>query len=320
MKYLRILSVAVPTIILLWITYTAQGVLDSGDGVQHFLITKWSFKHPELFLDHWGKPFFTLLSAPFAFVFGFKGMMIFNILLFVISSVLLMKIIDRLFNKSRYLALFASLFLFSAPIYTEMVLSGMTEILFGTLSLLATYLLIEKKYLWAAAVASFLPFSRPEYGVVLPLIALTLLYRKQWKAIPFLLTGFVLFGLWGLFVFNDFLWFIHQHTYTGEASFYGHGEWYHFIKQYPNITGKFLALMLIIATFGILRYLTKKANWSSGYAPELFFVITGSICGILFVHSYIWWKGTNSSLGLIRVMATVIPFIVLYSIWGIAEL
>jgi hypothetical protein len=320
MKFLKSISILIPTLILVWITIISEGVLDSGDGVQHFLIAKWAFKHPELFLDHWGKPIFTILSSPFALLFGFKGMLLFNIILFIITCLLLIKIVEKLFPDSKYLSLLIPFLLISAPIYTQMILSGMTEILFGTLTIASLYLLFEKKFITAAIIASFLPFSRPEYGVVLPLITIVLLIRQQWKAIPFLFSAFVIFGVWGYFIFDDFFWFIHQHTYTGDASFYGHGEWFHFIKQYKNISGKFLATLFIISSIGIIRYLVNKSNIKNGYSPELFFIVAGGILGVFFIHSYIWWKGTNSSLGLIRVMATIIPFVVLFVLTGIAEI
>jgi len=319
-KYFRIAVICIPAVILLWITVISQGVLDSGDGVQHYLIAKWAYKHPYLFLDHWGKPVFMLLASPFALLFGFKGMMIFNIAVYIFTAVLLMKIIYRLFPQYGLVALSVPFWLLAAPIYTEMILSGMTEILFAALTVWSLYLIIFKRYIAAAVVASFLPFSRPEYGVVLPLIALTLVFRAQWKALPFLFTAFIIYGFAGMFIFDDFLWFIHQHTYTGEASFYGHGEWFHFIKQYPNITGKIVACLFLIAVLGAGFYLAKKEHWKSGQAIELFFIAGGSIAGVLFVHSYIWWKGTNSSLGLIRVMAIIIPLVVIWTIWGILYL
>src|ERR1017187_8761669 len=53
---------------------------DSGDSILHFLYSKYSFVHHELFFHHWAKPFFVLLSSPFSQV-GFKGIIVFNCLL-----------------------------------------------------------------------------------------------------------------------------------------------------------------------------------------------------------------------------------------------
>jgi len=52
---------------------------DEGDSIQHYLISRYSWVHPYLFFDHWGKPIFTILSSPFS-QFGFKGIQIFNLL------------------------------------------------------------------------------------------------------------------------------------------------------------------------------------------------------------------------------------------------
>ena len=67
-------------IVLCLVAIFTNGTGDAGDSVQHYLFSKSAFKHPELFLDHWAKPIFVLLSAPFAQL-GFVGMKIFNCLI-----------------------------------------------------------------------------------------------------------------------------------------------------------------------------------------------------------------------------------------------
>ena len=52
---------------------------DTGDGIMHFFMSQASWENPTLFLEHWGKPFFILLSSPFA-QFGFTGLIVFQVL------------------------------------------------------------------------------------------------------------------------------------------------------------------------------------------------------------------------------------------------
>jgi hypothetical protein len=49
---------------------------DAGDGIMHYYISNASWQNPSLFLDHWGKPLFILLSSPFS-QFGFAGIVFF---------------------------------------------------------------------------------------------------------------------------------------------------------------------------------------------------------------------------------------------------
>lgn len=110
-------------------------ILSPGDGINHFQIAKYSWNYPGLFFDHWGKPLFTLLSSPFA-QFGFKGMIFFNICLFVVSSIFLVKISKKLTLKNEWLAIALC---FAAPVYFRIVLSGLTEILFSTIVIVTLY-------------------------------------------------------------------------------------------------------------------------------------------------------------------------------------
>ena len=47
------------------------------DNYAHFNISRWAFRYPSLFLDHWGKPLYTILAVPFA-QFGFVAVRILN--------------------------------------------------------------------------------------------------------------------------------------------------------------------------------------------------------------------------------------------------
>ena len=62
---------------LLW--FQAEGPAGGQDSWNHFLYARWAPFHPELLLDQWGKPVFTLLALPFA-PFGIKGLYALNLL------------------------------------------------------------------------------------------------------------------------------------------------------------------------------------------------------------------------------------------------
>ena len=68
-----------------WMRHRSTGILESGDGIQHYQIARYAWQHHELFLHSWGKPLFTLLSSPFAQL-GIWGMTIFNALCFVATA------------------------------------------------------------------------------------------------------------------------------------------------------------------------------------------------------------------------------------------
>src|SRR5580700_943620 len=76
-------------IVILFIAIIARSpaTYDTGDGIRHYIISRYSWNHSYLFLDHWGKPFFTLVSSPFS-RFGLLGINAFNLVCFILSSVL----------------------------------------------------------------------------------------------------------------------------------------------------------------------------------------------------------------------------------------
>ena len=102
-RMLNLLIVTCLSFIFVGYTYfLGENILDPGDGIKHFQIAKYSWDYPSLLLHHWGKPLFTLLSSPFAQL-GFNGMIFFNILLFVVCAVFILKIAQQLSLKYGWL-------------------------------------------------------------------------------------------------------------------------------------------------------------------------------------------------------------------------
>lgn len=283
--------------------FRADGVLEWGDGIVHYNIARYAPQKPELFLDHWGKPVFTLLSSPFAQM-GFPGMIVFNVILFCITSVLIFLWAEKRKNPFAWIT---PILLCSSVVYFDMVNAGMTEILFATILVLTVYFFLDKKYILGSVIFSFSLFSRPEGNIILPIFLLFLLYKKQWKAIPFLGVGFLLYSMVGYFHYHDFLWFFTQNPYS-PISFYGHGELLHFVMHAHSIWGTVLIVLCVgsaLWLFGALftEYRTK--------AIDYFFLVLIPATVVFAVHSYIWWKGLHGSGGLTRVIATVIPLYVM---------
>src|SRR5690606_8472388 len=122
--------------IVVFIYVKADSAYDTGDGIVHYQIARYSWKYPLLFLDWWGKPFFTLISSPFA-QFGIKGIYIFQALNAAIISILLFKIASIL--KLKYLWTIP-VFVFFAPVYFAVMNSGLVEIFFGTIFTFSAWL------------------------------------------------------------------------------------------------------------------------------------------------------------------------------------
>ncbi len=301
----------------LLLQYFSEGVMQSGDGVWHYFISRYSWENPHLFLHHWGKPLFTLLSSPFAQL-GYMGMVLFNVLLFITTSYFLIRT-ARSFELSYAWSI--PFLLVLAPVYYRMVIGGMTEILFGTIATVSFYYLHKGRFLLGSIIVSFIIFTRPEGMVVLPFFALYILLRSP-RHLPFLLTGFLLYGAIGWPYYDSFLWYFTETPYNGAEDVYGSGSLFHFITSYKNIVGLPIAILLLLGigflTIEIFQRL-RRGIGGSLLEKELFWwlLVFLPFLAVLVVHSFLWWQGLKGSLGLVRVLATVIPHVSLLGVLGI---
>ena len=282
------------------------------DNYAHFNISRWAFRYPHLFLDHWGKPVFTLLSAPFAQA-GMAGVRIFNIAAGLLSAWFAYGLAVR-FNLRH--AWFAAAVTAFTPIYLMMMSSGMTEVLFSLFMMAAIWLFFREKYVLSAVVISFLFLIRNE-GLLFILLFLTgFLIKRQYRAIPFLFSGFLVFSLVGsIFYYHDFWWLITKRPYsTGGPSVYGSGDWYYFFLKLPAYLGYIVTIFLYAGT-ATLIYNWMKSRWRiPSDAFLILLLVAGGFWGYFAGHTYMWWKG-DTSAGLVRVFAAVSPLVSLMALF-----
>ncbi len=308
----KLLTIVLGSVFLLFfgLSYFAKGTFDAGDGIRHYLVSRYCWNHPDLLFYSWGKPFFTLISSPFS-QFGLIGINFFNILCALLSSLLCFKIAKKLNLQYPILVVF---FLCFSPIYFPTMNSGLTEPLFGLILISGIYFMFENKYFLATLIISFLPFVRTEGNLVLPFFFCILLYRKKYFYIPMLAFGTIAYSIIGYFHYKDILWVKHQNPYTGfNGDIYGKGELMHFVNNHNLIWGTALYSLFIVGCIAALVLLLlnlKKVRTpvvENSFMMEELFLIYGSFFIYFVAHSIFWWKGLAGSLGLIRVMAGIMP-------------
>lgn len=280
----------------------STGIPESGDGVMHHLIARHSWQHPRLFVDHWGKPLYTLLSSPFAQL-GLWGMVLFNALCFTGTCLAADVALKERSPLGRWL--FAPLLL-CMPVYGSMVFAGLTEVLFGTVALMAVIALYKQRYVLAMVIAAFLPFARPEYVAVWPFLIGWLLWMRQWKALPWILFAHVIYAVAGTFEYGDPLWVFTRDPYTGAASVYGQGPLLHFTDRIQHIYGApFMWVLAVGIGLALVQFVREREQRSTiGFFTWCALL---PAFAIIVVHSVLWWKGLKGSLGLTRVLATGAP-------------
>lgn len=287
------------------LAYFSTGTYESGDSIQHYLIARYSFKHPELFLDHWGKPVFTLPASLFA-QFGFFGICLFNIICATATGFIAYKIADLLLVKRAWLA---PVFVLFAPIYYVTLVSGLTEPLFGLVLLSGIWLCLKQKYLTAGVIISFLPFIRTEGFFLLPLFAVVFIAQRKYTGCLWLLFGTILYSVIGYFHYHKLFWIWTENPYKDAAAVYGRGSLFRFVGKNEFILGTPLVVLFVL---GVISYLKNIKNFLLAdivLIPGIFFTY-------LAAHSIYLWQGMGS-LGLIRVLAGVTPLAGLVALRGL---
>lgn len=293
----------------LWILFRSEGFIGDADSVTHYRFSRYSWQFPSFLLDHWAKPVFTVLSSPFA-QFGHTGVSIFNLLGGIASAWLAWLAAKKLEYSNRLLLPFL---VFFTPIYTLLVISGQVEVLFGLFIMATVWLCLDQKYLWAAVVISFSHLVRTEGIIIIPTIGLYFLVKRQYRAIPLLLTGTLIYSIIGYFHFNDFFWLITQMPYGGKAEMYGTGSFWHFFKAWPKIFGAVNYLLIPLGIMAVLYDLVRKKStrqWDEVILLLLPFIL------YFMAHVVMWYTGVGRSLGMYRYMVSIVPVGALIALRG----
>lgn len=298
------------------LTYTVavltDGTGDSGDSVMHYFFSKYAYSHPENFLNHWAKPLFVFLSAPFA-SFGFTGMKLFNCTVALSTAWFVFRTASALGLKNSWLSV---LFLFFFVEYFVLIFSGLTEPLFALLLIMAVYFSVREQYVVAALLISFLPFVRSEGWLMMGVFAFWFVIKRNYKVIPLLLAGHAVYSVIGFFHHGDLLWVFSHNPYASVRSIYGHGGWLHFVKQLYYVSGLPLYFLLSCGLIGVLFSFFKKEKHASISNAENVLVY-GCFLIYFIAHTLFWKFGIFGSGGLSRVLIAVVPLGALIALRGL---
>ncbi|HCC84815.1 MAG TPA: hypothetical protein DEP87_03980, partial [Candidatus Pacebacteria bacterium] len=283
-----------------YISWTNKMFADGSDEIAHYFISKYSVSHPGLLLDLWGKPIFTILSAPFS-QFGYIGLKIFNVIIGILTGYVTYIISKKTHNQNSWLSI---VFLLFTPIYFVVMQSGLTEILFSFVVATTVSLFLSKKFVLSAIVISIIPLVRNEGFIFFPLIVMSLIFVKQYRIIPLVFSGMIIFGLLSHFFKQDFFYFFNSSPYPLEAySVYGKGSLEHFFINKNYLFGPIVEMFFwvgVVASFVDIKNNNGKKRITK--IIELLLIV-GIFFTYIFAHSLVWWLGIGRSLGMLRVVA-----------------
>lgn len=297
---------------LLWMNACNEIPVDAGDGVVHYSIAKQAWAEPVYFLDHWGKPLFTLLSSGFAQL-SFQWYVDCNVLIFALTCLAAFGIL-RHFKAGWFYFFLFPLLLICVPDYAAGVLAGMTEPLFGLLLTVSVLLALKQRWMLFAIVVSLLPFARSEGMLAVLLAGALLLIARQWKALPLLAAGFCVYALAGWYLLDDALWYFHNDPYGGQATgVYGYGKWWSYLASWKLHFGLITLVLLPVGAFGWL------VVWKKRLTPHFLWIllfVLALYAGIFAVHSYLWMFGLKGAAGLTRLLTMSLPAVTILILVG----
>ena len=302
-------------LVLVILSFLTEGNYGGTDNFNHYFISLSAWKQPHMFLDAWGRPLYTILSAPFALL-GYEAVKLFNVALGLLTAWLVYLTAKRLKINPAWIVF---LFVCFTPIYIIMLYTALTEILFSFVLVLSVYLFFREKYILSAIVISFLPFARTEGYVLIPFLGLALLIKREWKAVPFLAFGFLFFCFIGSFYYKDFFWPITKFPYPvthGHEIYKETGSLWHFLVTRDYIIGLPLEILFLGGFIQLIRECFSRDKTLRRNAHFLVILVLAPFLTYLAFHSILWWKAMGGSMGLVRVMAAVMPLAAIVSLKG----
>jgi hypothetical protein len=281
------------------------------DSYNHYLIAKYSWEHPKLLLDQWGKPIFTLIASVFA-QRGLAGMIVLNSMCLIGSAWLVAAAARHLKLAMPWLA---GIIMITSPLFTDHIISGLTEPLNALFLSFVFYLLIREDYKTAAVIAGLLPFVRSEGFVLLLPIFLYFLVKGKFSSFIWIILPALVFNLMGWVILDAPFWIFSHNPYikfqvSGEV-ICGSGSFWHYLRYFPPAFG---IIPSILATGGFFYWSNQGLRAPKNPKVLLNVLLLSGTAGLFtFVHSFIWWQGMMGSCGYIRVLIIISPAIALLS-------
>lgn len=290
--------IAIYAVIAVMMLIFFNGTGDAGDSILHYLYAKYAPSHLELYFDHWAKPLYVLFASPFA-QFGFIGVKVFNVIVFGGTIVFTYHIANLLRLENPVVSF---ILLICSPLYFILTFSGLTEPLFALFLSMGIYFFLKNKYITACLIISFLPFIRSEGLVLIGIVGLFLLIKKEWELLPLLFVGHLAYAAAGSFVYDDLLWVFTRIPYNNLGSPYGSGELFHFVEKLIYVIG---VPVYILFWTGFLSIIWKSFKKSVDLEIQILFL--AGFIAFLTAHSLFWYLGIFNSMGLGRVFVAISP-------------
>jgi hypothetical protein len=281
----------------------SKGIEGGLDSWEHFLISKFSIKYPDLFLNQWNKPIFTIFTC-LPTQLGINGLIVFNIICLMSAAWLLDMTMKHIGFKNSWVI---QIFVIFTPILFLNTVSGLTEPLTILFVAVFIYLYFHDYTKSSLVVSGFLPLVRTEGFVLLGAILILVLMDKKWKQLPYLFIGALMMNGIGFAITGKPFWIISENPYL-QFEFKkgfdpGHGSFGHFFNLSKPIFGLPITVLILFSNLYFIYAKIAKINIHRIFVFSLY-----SFWLYFLAHATIYYFGILGSHGLIRPMMVLAPF------------
>jgi hypothetical protein len=289
--------------------YVGEGLVARGiyndDDIGHYLIARDAGERPELFLNLWGRPLFTLVYALPAKL-GFGAVRV------VTAAVTALAVVATgLAGAGAGIsAPVAGGLLGTMPFVLLLSYSSLTEPLAALVVALALHAWFARRATLALLLAGLVPLARLELGVVAGLGGIAYIATTRgpgrWRGL--LVGTFVLgWAVVGAAVYRDPTWFAAQ-VFTGEENLYGHTGFWHYLRGLIFVVGPVVFLFLLV---DLAASITRRRS-------DLLSVLPGLIVMLYVLLS--WKLSLGHAAGFLRHLVAPAPVFALAAGRGMAEI
>jgi hypothetical protein len=178
---------------------------------------------------------------------------------------------------------------------------------------LLLYVYHNKRYLWAALIASFLFTIRQELVVVAIILGVILLVKKQWVPLLCLLAAPLLLNILGYIRHGDPLYVLHMMIEGGLKENYRRNGFFYLWVMLPDLSGIVMFYLLSVSAIAFLFYRHKKETLIKYHMPL-------SIALVYFLMHCVFTStmfGFGRSGGATRFLLPILPIVSLFALGGL---
>ncbi len=263
------------------------------DNIGRYFMSQAAWKDPGYFVDSWGRPLAVLIFA----VPSLLGYWVCATVTFLISIATLVLTYRVALLSGRDKAWLVVPLLIGQPLFFMTGWSLCTEPLGAFCLVLGLYLVKKENFVWGAVVWSLAPLARTELTLILPIFAVAFAMQRRWWPILALGVGLTLYQVSGMILKGDPLFLLTASQSFGHG-LYANGPFSHYFERFIFIVGPVVFVLLVIQL--VLDIRGGRVN-----------ILNTSIVLVFAMHVYFYWKGNVASIGFLRHLAAMSPFMAL---------